>query len=61
MPRGASATKTTSIQPTIQRFSAEEMVTVAACCSAPSSTAPITGPAQVPAPPISGMAMAFTA
>ena len=26
-----------------------------------SSTAPITGPSQVPAPPISGMAMAFTA
>ena len=34
---------------------------MAVCCTMVSSTAPITGPSQVLVPPISGMAMVFTA
>src|SRR5581483_4165929 len=50
MPLGAMMTKPVSRRPTINRLTADEMVTVASCCSVPSSTAPI-----------SGMAMEFTA
>ena len=51
----------TSSTPTISRLTAEEIVTVATCCSVPRSIAPISGPSQVVVPPISGMAMEFTA
>src|SRR5690242_10728764 len=61
MPFGARTTKPTSRQPTIRRLRAEEMVTVATCCSVPSSTAPISGPAQNCVPPIIGMAIELTA
>ena len=61
MPFGATMTKPTSRRPTISRFAAEEIVTVASCCSVPSSTAPISGPAQELVPPIIGIAMVLTA
>ena len=61
MPCGARMTKATSITPTISRFNSDEIVTVAHCCSVPSSSAPITGPNQVVVPPISGIAMELTA
>ena len=44
IPFGATMTNPTSIRPTINRFSADDIVTVATCCSVPSRTAPITGP-----------------
>ena len=53
--------KATIRRPTSIRLKADEMVTMAVCCTVVSSTAPITGPIQVPVPPISGMAMVFTA
>ena len=61
MPLGATMTNATSSTPTSSRLTAEEIVTVAICCSDASSTAPISGPTQVVVPPISGMAMEFTA
>ena len=61
MPLGATTTKPTSSTPTISRLSADEMVTVATCWMVPSKIAPITGPIQFAVPPISGMAMLFTA
>ena len=54
-------TKATSTQPTMSRLTADEIVTVAICCSEPSKTAPISGPTQLVVPPISGMAIALTA
>ena len=44
MPLGAMMTKATSSRPTISRLTAEEIVTVAICCSEPSRIAPISGP-----------------
>src|SRR6185503_19131447 len=41
MPSGASTTKRTSSTPTISTLTSPEMVTVTACCSEPSSTAPM--------------------
>ena len=61
MPFGAMITKTTSRQPTINKLTADEMVTVAICCSDPSSNAPISGPTQLVVPPMSGIAMELTA
>src|SRR5262249_37012028 len=61
MPLGAMITKRTSSTPTISRLAAEEMVTVAICCSEPSRIAPINGPTQEVVPPIIGMAMELTA
>ena len=54
-------TKPTSSRPTISRFTAEEMVTVASCCSEPSRIAPISGPTQLVVPPIIDMAIELTA
>ena len=61
MPFGAMMTKATSSTPTISRLTAEEMVTVATCCSVPSSIAPTSGPIQLVVPPIIGMAIELTA
>ena len=61
MPLGATMTKPTSKRPTIRRLTADEMVTVATCCSVPSSRAPTSGPTQLVVPPIIGMAMELTA
>ena len=61
MPFGARMTKPTSKRPTMSRLTAEEMVTVAICCSEPSRIAPISGPSQVVVPPIIGMAIELTA
>src|SRR5690606_30388099 len=60
MPLGARITKPISTRPTIRRFTAEEIVTVATCWIVPSRIAPITGPSQVVVPPIIGIAMALT-
>src|SRR5215471_963536 len=59
-PFGAITTKATNNRPTISRFTAEEMVTVAICCSEPSRIAPTKGPTQLVVPPMIGMAMEFT-
>src|SRR4029077_15737112 len=59
-PFGAITTKATSNRPTMSRFTAEEMVTVAICCSEPSRIAPISGPTQLVVPPMIGMAMELT-
>src|SRR6476469_3750552 len=59
-PFGAITTNATSKRPTIRRFTGEEMVTEAICCSEPSRMAPITGPTQLVVPPMIGMAMEFT-
>ena len=48
-------------EPTISRLTADEIVTVAICCSEPSRTAPISGPTQLVVPPISGIAIELTA
>ena len=40
---------------------AEEIVTVASCCSVPSRIAPTSGPTQLVVPPIIGIAIALTA
>src|SRR5271167_441292 len=61
MPLGAMITKAINRTPTIKRFSAEEIVTVASCWIVPSRTAPITGPIQLVMPPISGIATLLTA
>ena len=61
MPFGAMITKATSSTPTISRLTAEEIVTVATCCSVPSRMAPISGPTQLVVPPIIGMAIELTA
>ena len=61
MPFGASVTKSTSSTPTMSRFQADETVTCTSCCTLPSSTAPMSGPIQLIMPPMSGMAMLFTA
>ena len=44
-----------------REVSADEIVTRRYSWMPPTSTAPTTGPSQLPVPPISGMAMAFTA
>src|SRR3981081_4649645 len=44
MPFGAMMTKATSSTPTSSRLTADEMVTVATCCSVPSRIAPTTAP-----------------
>ena len=61
MPFGATMTKTTRRTPTSKRLTADEIVTVATCCSVPSKSAPISGPTQLVVPPISGMAIELTA
>src|SRR5262245_35205597 len=61
IPLGAITTKPTNRTPTISRLTAEEMVTVAICCSDPSRIAPSNGPGQLVVPPIMGMAMELTA
>src|SRR5579875_922206 len=61
MPLGAMITKAINSKPTIIRLSADEIVTVASCCTVPSRTAPITGPVQLVVPPISGIATLLTA
>ena len=61
MPLGAMITKAISNRPTISRFNAEEMVTVASCWIVPSRIAPITGPTQLVMPPINGIATLLTA
>ena len=61
MPFGAMMTKATSSTPTISRLTADEIVTVATCWIVPSRSAPISGPIQVPVPPIIGMAIELTA
>src|SRR5262245_58313810 len=61
MPFGAITTNPTSRTPTINKLTADEMVTVAICCSEPSRIAPISGPNQLVVPPIIGMAMELTA
>ena len=61
MPFGATITKTTSSSPTISRLTADEIVTVATCCSVPSRMAPISGPIQLVVPPIIGIAIELTA
>jgi hypothetical protein len=61
MPRGAMITKKISSKPTISKLTAEEIVTVATCCSVPSSRAPTSGPIQDVVPPIMGMAIELTA
>src|SRR5664279_2183457 len=60
-PLGAMMTKATSIRPTISRLTAEDMVTVAYCCSEPSRMVPTSGPIQLVVPPIIGMAIELTA
>src|SRR5215471_4852937 len=59
-PLGAITTNPTSRRPTISRFTAEEMVTVAICCNEPSRMAPIRGPTQLVVPPMIGMAIELT-
>ena len=54
-------TQSTRRRPTISRFTADEMVTVAICCSVPSRIEPISGPIQDVVPPIIGMAIELTA
>ncbi len=61
MPFGAMITKPTSSRPTIRRLTADEMVTVASCCSVPSRIAPTSGPTQLVVPPIIGIAIELTA
>src|ERR1043166_6839662 len=61
IPLGAMMTKATSSTPTISTFTDDEMVTVATCCTTPSSTAPMSGPIQLPVPPIIGIAIELTA
>src|SRR6516162_202790 len=61
MPLGAIITKAINSTPTINRFSAEEIVTVASCWIVPNRIAPITGPTQLVMPPISGIATLLTA
>ena len=46
--------------PTRSRLTADEIVTVAICCSEPSRIVPINGPTQLVVPPINGMAIEFT-
>src|SRR5262249_41501014 len=47
IPFGAMMTKATRTQPTIRRLTADEIVTVASCCSEPSRMAPTSGPTQL--------------
>ncbi len=61
MPFGATVTNTTSSTPTMSRFHSDDTVTCTTCCTVPSSTAPRSGPSQLIIPPMSGMAMLFTA
>ena len=61
MPRGAAITNTTISTPATSTLTAEEIVTRSTSCRPPTSTAPSTGPTHEDVPPISGMAMAFTA
>src|SRR6185503_6033596 len=59
-PFGATTTKKTSRSPTISKFTADEIVTVASCCSEPSRIAPTSGPIQLVVPPMIGIAIEFT-
>src|SRR6478752_1611186 len=59
-PLGAMTTNPTRRSPTISKLTAEEMVTVAICCSDPRRMAPTSGPTQLVVPPMIGMAMEFT-
>src|SRR5450759_4857241 len=61
MPFGAIITNATNSSPTISRFAADEMVTVAICWEIDRRTAPTSGPIQDVVPPITGMAIALTA
>src|ERR1700722_6729661 len=61
MPLGAITTNPTRMTPTNSRLSADEMVTVAICCTVARNTAPSTAPIQLAVPPTSGMAMLLTA
>src|SRR5262245_37268061 len=61
MPFGATMTNPISSRPTISRFTADEIVTVATCCNVPRRRAPIKGPAHEVVPPIIGMATELTA
>src|SRR5580704_8571142 len=61
MPLGAMMTNRISNTPTISRFKAEEIVTVANCWIVPSRIEPITGPIQLVMPPITGIATLLTA
>src|SRR6266851_3004591 len=61
MPWGAAITKATISTPATSTLTADEIDTRRYSCKPPTSTAPTTGPSQLPVPPISGMAMAFTA
>ena len=61
IPFGATITNVTSSRPTISTLTADEIVTVATCCSVPSSIAPTSGPIQLAVPPMIGMAIEFTA
>ncbi len=54
-------TKATSRSPTSSRFTSDEIVTVTICWSVPSRIEPTSGPIQEVVPPISGIAIAFTA
>src|SRR5262249_16067220 len=60
-PFGAMTTNATTSRPTISKFTAEEMVTVATYCSEPSRTAPTNGPPQRVIPPMIGIAIELTA
>jgi len=61
IPFGAMMTKRISNTPTISRFRAEEIVTVASCWIVPRMTAPMIGPTQLVIPPITGIATLLTA
>src|SRR6516162_3668058 len=61
MPLGAMITKAIRSRPTISRFNADEIVTVASCWIVPNRIAPITGPTQLVMPPINGIATLLTA
>src|SRR5580704_1851280 len=61
MPLGAMMTNRISSTPTISRFKAEEIVTVASCWIVPSRIEPMTGPIQLVMPPITGIATLLTA
>src|SRR5207249_11094585 len=61
IPFGAIMTKRIRRMPTINRLSAEEIVTVASCWIVPSRTAPMIGPTQLVMPPMTGIATLLTA
>src|SRR5258708_5759966 len=61
MPLGATITNPINNNPTINRLSADEIVTVASCWIVPSRTAPMIGPIQLFMPPMTGIATLLTA